>query len=327
SPKKTNLQRLQPNVLQNWLKGWVIQGLNTLIFCLEKTVQQLESGSSAAGQRRFLPKFWNFKSILIAGIVMSLVLIFSTKTGLFSNSNRGDQVSKLLTSEALGHTPVLSEVQIKPESQVKPKLAPADLPLCQPEAAPELIDKLANNELANNELDSASNNTSNNTSNYALKKVSEIPENNSLNANEQGIDIPADQPENIILVPAEIVAIAPPEVVALTEAVVTQLNLEQQLLNSIQAQVAKKFSLSGNQIILSVQAGFLESLLQVKLSSQWYQLTEDKQNQLIKELWKQAQKSDFTKLAVMNPQDKLIARNPMVGSEIIILERKIDETL
>ena len=99
---------------------------------------------------------------------------------------------------------------------------------------------------------------------------------------------------------------------------------EQSLIAAIQSQVAEITDRMGGGLVKSVDADFSIGLLTVKVAEDWYKLNEVEQNQLASQMWKEANSLDFSKLQIANLSGKLIARSPVVGSEMIILERGID---
>jgi hypothetical protein len=105
---------------------------------------------------------------------------------------------------------------------------------------------------------------------------------------------------------------------------------EETLIVAIQNQLGEinvnsKASNFGNQtfseIIESIQANFLNSNLTIKISNDWYSLEKNQQNKLAAEILQRSQELDFTHLEITDPQGKLIARNPVVGTEMIIFKR------
>ncbi|MEG4287116.1 hypothetical protein QUB68_28830 [Microcoleus sp. A006_D1] len=100
---------------------------------------------------------------------------------------------------------------------------------------------------------------------------------------------------------------------------------EQSLIAAIQNQVAEITDRLGGGLVKSVEADFSIGLLSVKVAEDWYKLSESEQNQLASQMWKEANLLDFSKLQIANLEGKLIARSPVVGSEMIILERGIDK--
>ena len=99
---------------------------------------------------------------------------------------------------------------------------------------------------------------------------------------------------------------------------------EQSLIAAIQNQVAEITNRLGGGLVESVQANFSSSILTVKVAEDWYKLSEVEQNQLATKMWKEANSLDFSKLEIANREGKLIARSPVVGSEMIILDRGIN---
>ena len=79
---------------------------------------------------------------------------------------------------------------------------------------------------------------------------------------------------------------------------------------------------SFSEIIESIQANFLNSNLTIKINNNWYGLEKKQQNKLAAEILQRSQELDFTHLEITDLQGKLIARNPVVGTEMIIFKRK-----
>ncbi len=96
---------------------------------------------------------------------------------------------------------------------------------------------------------------------------------------------------------------------------------EQSLIAGIQNQVAEISDRLGGGLVKSFEANFSSSRLTVKLAEGWYGLSELAQNQLVNQMFKEANLLDFRNLEVMNLEGKLIARSPVIGSEMIILDR------
>jgi hypothetical protein len=86
--------------------------------------------------------------------------------------------------------------------------------------------------------------------------------------------------------------------------------------------VTKEF---GEGLIKSVQPNFLGGFLKVKISDGWYELSDIQQTELANKILGEAQNLDFTKLDIFNSQDKTIARSPIRGEEMIILERRVNK--
>ncbi len=106
---------------------------------------------------------------------------------------------------------------------------------------------------------------------------------------------------------------------------------EETLIAAIQNQVGEislnlKDSNSENrtfsEIVESIQANFLNSDLTIKINNDWYSLEKNLQDKLAAEILQRSQELDFTHLEITDLQGKLIARNPVVGTQMIIFQRK-----
>lgn len=100
-----------------------------------------------------------------------------------------------------------------------------------------------------------------------------------------------------------------------------RLTPEQKLIASIQDEVSDVSKQYVEGLIESVQANFRSSRLIVRISNQWYVLNQSQQDKLSNELLKRAQELDFSKLELVDPEETLLARSPVVGSEMVILRR------
>ncbi len=121
--------------------------------------------------------------------------------------------------------------------------------------------------------------------------------------------IPEPEPE----VAVERPSIAPAPPIALTP--------EQALLAAIQDQVADITNQYADGLIRAIQANFRTSRLTVKVDDAWYELSESRQNKLAAEMLDRAQALEFNRLIITDAEDTLLARSPVVGSEMIILRR------
>ena len=75
-------------------------------------------------------------------------------------------------------------------------------------------------------------------------------------------------------------------------------------------------------IIESIKANFSNSNLTIKISNEWFSLEKSQQDNLAAQILQRSQELDFTHLEITDLQGKLIARNPVVGTEMIIFKRK-----
>ncbi|MBE8999115.1 hypothetical protein IQ274_13050 [Nostoc sp. LEGE 12447] len=101
-----------------------------------------------------------------------------------------------------------------------------------------------------------------------------------------------------------------------------ELTPEQALIVAIENQVAEISDRIASGLIKSIQANFRTSNLTVKISDDWYTLKESQQDKLAAEILQRSQELDFTHLEIIDSQDHLIARNPVVGTEMVIFKRQ-----
>ncbi|MBE9005382.1 hypothetical protein IQ259_10080 [Fortiea sp. LEGE XX443] len=101
-----------------------------------------------------------------------------------------------------------------------------------------------------------------------------------------------------------------------------ELTPEQILIASIENQVAEISDRFASGLIQSIQANFRTSNLTVKINDDWYTLKESQQDKLASEILQRSQELNFSHLEILDSQDRLIARNPIVGNQIIIFKRR-----
>lgn len=102
---------------------------------------------------------------------------------------------------------------------------------------------------------------------------------------------------------------------------------EQTLIAAIQNQVAEVSDRFASGLIKSIQANFLTSTLTMKISDDWYTLKEPQQDKLAAEILQRSQELDFTHLEITDSQDRLVARNPVVGNKIVIFKRQLKDMI
>lgn len=144
-------------------------------------------------------------------------------------------------------------------------------------------------------------------------------ENNTNNLEEKSDKIiDKELPENpeIVNKPSEEV-----EVVEIKPTSELELTPEQSLIASIQNQVAEITQKYADGLILAIEANFPSSYLTITINDSWYQITENEQNKLTQEILEKVKILDFYKLTIIDSKGNLIARNPVVGNEMIIVRR------
>jgi hypothetical protein len=95
---------------------------------------------------------------------------------------------------------------------------------------------------------------------------------------------------------------------------------EQGLIAAIRNQIDSFTDQYTEGLIVSIEPNFIGSNLTVKVSDQWYVLTENNQQKLANQMLEQANFLDFKKLAIIDREGKLVARSPVVGSKMVLLE-------
>ncbi|MEH1786484.1 hypothetical protein [Nostoc sp.] len=133
------------------------------------------------------------------------------------------------------------------------------------------------------------------------------------------------QPPEEITPPPELKTEPEPEPISTptpTPTPTIELTPEQALIAAIENQVAEISDRIASGLIKSIQANFRTSNLTVKISDDWYTLKESQQDKLAAEILQRSQELDFTHLEIIDSQNRLIARNPVVGTEIVIFKRQ-----
>lgn len=143
------------------------------------------------------------------------------------------------------------------------------------------------------------------------------------------IPTPSDEPEPIpnIPTPPELTAPAQPEPVEETlpqleptPTPVVELTPEQTLIAAIEDRISQ-ISNDANGLIQSIQVNFEGSSLTVKIGSDWYKLKPSEQDNLAAKMLERSRELDFSRLEITDSQGTLLARSPVVGKDMIILNR------
>ncbi|MFN7500497.1 MAG: hypothetical protein ACK5QV_06670, partial [Dolichospermum sp.] len=76
-----------------------------------------------------------------------------------------------------------------------------------------------------------------------------------------------------------------------------------------------------SQLIKPLVANFRTGDLTLKISDIWYNLEKSQQGKLAADILQRSQELNFTHLKIVDSQEKIIARSPVVGNEMIIFKR------
>lgn len=130
----------------------------------------------------------------------------------------------------------------------------------------------------------------------------------------------ANPPSATVTEPPKVV----PAPVTPTPAVNTtpQISPEQAFVEAIETQLSEITSQYPDDIIQTLSVDIARDRLVVRLNPVWYTIGQERQNSLVDRMWLQAQASHFTKLELQDPQGVSIARSPVVGKQMIILQRQ-----
>ncbi|WP_088240099.1 hypothetical protein [Calothrix rhizosoleniae] len=93
---------------------------------------------------------------------------------------------------------------------------------------------------------------------------------------------------------------------------------EQTLIAAIENKVAEISDRFASGLIQSIQANFRTSSLTIIIGDEWYDLPISEQRKLATEMLQRSQELDFSHLEIVDVQKRLLARNPVVGTEMII---------
>ncbi|MFM7408853.1 MAG: hypothetical protein ACKO3K_19900 [Cuspidothrix sp.] len=76
-----------------------------------------------------------------------------------------------------------------------------------------------------------------------------------------------------------------------------------------------------SQLIKPIEANFRSSDLKVKIKDLWYKLERSQQDKLAADILQRSQELNFIHLEVVDYQNKLIARSPVIGNQMLIFKR------
>lgn len=110
------------------------------------------------------------------------------------------------------------------------------------------------------------------------------------------------------------------------EVEVVPLTPEQTLIAAIENRVSSVSDTIEDGLVKSIQANFRNSSLVVTINNNWYSLKKSQQDKLAADMFQRAKELDFSHLEIFDSQDRLVARNPVVGNEMVIFQRQEIET-
>jgi hypothetical protein len=99
---------------------------------------------------------------------------------------------------------------------------------------------------------------------------------------------------------------------------------EQTLVAALQGKIADLINKDEADIVNFIKVDLPTSSLVVEIKDNWYSLNESRQNKFANEILQRSRKLNFSKLELKDSQGTLVARNPVVGEQIIILQANKD---
>jgi hypothetical protein len=91
-------------------------------------------------------------------------------------------------------------------------------------------------------------------------------------------------------------------------------------LADIQAQLTSDVASMGEGLVTSVKTANANRTLKISAGAAWDDLSGVDQQKVAEKLWRRSQKLDFKKFELLDSADTLVARSPVVGTNIIMLE-------
>ncbi|NMF65778.1 hypothetical protein DP113_30195 [Brasilonema octagenarum UFV-E1] len=98
---------------------------------------------------------------------------------------------------------------------------------------------------------------------------------------------------------------------------------EQTLIAAIENQIAEVSDRFASGLIQSIKANFRTSSLAITIHDEWYNIEQSQQNKLLAQMLERSNELDFIHLDILDSRGKLVARNPVVGTEMIVFQRRI----
>ena len=108
-----------------------------------------------------------------------------------------------------------------------------------------------------------------------------------------------------------------------TLKVAKNLTPEQTLIAAIENKEREIVSNYVDDLVITVEPNFNNSVVTVALADEWYTLDANEQDKITEKILKKVWQLKFDKLKIVDSQSNLIARNPVVGKNIVVLKRTI----
>lgn len=112
------------------------------------------------------------------------------------------------------------------------------------------------------------------------------------------------------------------EVIAEVEGAgrITPLTLEESLIANIRQSIEDITKRYGKTLILNIKANFSDNEIRLILSNEWYNISENQQQELVQNIIAKSIDLDLNKVYFFDKENNLIARKAFIGNEVIILK-------
>lgn len=97
---------------------------------------------------------------------------------------------------------------------------------------------------------------------------------------------------------------------------------EQTLIAAVMTKVGKLTQNYPGELIDSAKVNLPQNFLLVNVTDEWYKLSESRQNKVANQILKRSRQLSFDKLELKDNMGTLVARNPVIGEQIIIVESR-----
>ncbi|MGB3651676.1 MAG: hypothetical protein WBA41_10745 [Rivularia sp. (in: cyanobacteria)] len=344
SQKNQNIQPSTPTQppSQEKLPFWkasLVKALRGTIGVLETTAVKLETEPLPGSEEKpgFLQKIQQVWIGILAKLRLILPAKFSAKlsdTALTGIIGGLAVMVFLITSNLFGSKPP-QVATVTPDTEIPPVISTTDINAIATEETPSIVETQENpnqeetiteqQEIPPQEITLP---PEEETVSKQQEETTLPPEEETVSKQEE-ITLPSEQEiiskqEEETTLPSEEEIISkqeeiPPQLETTPEAI--PLTPEETLIAGIQNQLGNIGDRTFPGIVESIQANFLGSNLTIKISNDWYSLEKKQQNELAAKIQQRSQELDFTHLEITDLQGKLIARNPVIGTEMIIFKR------
>jgi hypothetical protein len=123
-------------------------------------------------------------------------------------------------------------------------------------------------------------------------------------------------------IPSELLAERKPKKIAVKAIKVSKkLTSEQNLIAAIEDKERELIEDYTNDLVTLIEPNFEDNIVTITVADNWYNMEFSKQDRITDEILKKSRQLEFNKLKIIDSQNNLVARSPVVGKNIVILRR------